>query len=233
MARQFKAPREGNYDKPIPDTVVQVGEAALATEQFHLDYLKSAGAKPLAQSFAVPDPALLTRTDTLFTTIIALETAFISAYTAAMAEFANLKQPDLVKVAFQIGAIEAEHRVLANYAVGTRPANDVAFEAKQFATAGDAAAALKQLGCIRGSGTAASYPGPVDSSQFNNLLTETTPGGPSVSCTPMTMPNTGAGTTASGRGNMYELLALFGVSGGALVALSSRLTRRAGERPEC
>ena len=170
----------GKYDKPIPDSVIAILQAARAEEQYHLDYLLAAGAKPLTSTFTIPDPKLLTDYDTLFGTIVALEGAFIAAYTAAMAEFAQLGQPELVKVAYQVGAVEAEHRVLANYALGTRPANDLAFEANAFATVGDAAAALQQLGFIGGSGTQVSYPGP--GMIVTTGVENTQPGGPSAGC---------------------------------------------------
>jgi hypothetical protein len=45
-------------------------------------------------------------------------------------------RPDLVKISFQLASEEAEHRVLAKSALGTRPANDNAFEPMLFGTAG-------------------------------------------------------------------------------------------------
>ncbi|HET9016037.1 MAG TPA: ferritin-like domain-containing protein [Thermomicrobiaceae bacterium] len=170
----------GKYNRPIPDPVLSILQAARAEEQYHFEYLKAAGAQPLTSTFTIPDPALLTDYNTLFSTIVALEEAFIAAYTAAAAEFAQMNHPELVKVALQIASVEGEHRVLANYALGTRPANDLAFEYNRFATVGDAAAALQKLGFIGGSGQSVSYPGPggIDSSMVQN----TQPGGPSVSC---------------------------------------------------
>jgi hypothetical protein len=108
----------------------------------------------------VLDSKILTDYDTLFTTVVKLEAAFIAAYMAAAREFADMNKPDLVKVAYQIGTVEAEHRVLANYALGARPANNLAFQQAMFATVGDAANALKQFGFIGGSGMQVNYPGP-------------------------------------------------------------------------
>lgn len=173
--------KHGSYNKPIPDAVIAILQAARSEEQYHLSYLQSAGAKPLTETFTVPDTKILTDTTTLFKTIVALETAFIAAYMAAAREFADMKQPSLVKVAYQIGAVEAEHHVLANYALGTRPANDVAFEKAMFATVGDAAKALQQLGFIGGSGPKVTYPGP--GTINNSNVSETTPSGPAVDCT--------------------------------------------------
>ena len=170
----------GMYDEPIPDLVVEILKAARAEEQFHYDYLAAEGAVPLTTTFTVPDPALLTSTSTLFTTLVALETAFVAAYMAAAYRFAELGQVELVKIAVQTAAVEGEHRVLANYVLGTRPADNYAFYPNLFPSVGAAAQALIDLGFIGGSGTEVSYPGPgeIDASMVEN----TEPSGLSVSC---------------------------------------------------
>ncbi|MBX6754632.1 MAG: ferritin-like domain-containing protein [Thermorudis peleae] len=186
--------KKGGYDKPIPDVVVAILDAARAEEEFHLEYLLSAGAQPLTQTFTVPDTSILSSYTKLFSTIVSLETAFIAAYIAAAREFAAMNQPELVKVAFQIAGTEAEHRVLANYALGTRPASDVAFEKALFTTVGQAAQTLQQLGYIGGSGPQVTYPGPGTINKAN--VTVTAPTGPSVSCSPAATPPAMPGITA-------------------------------------
>ncbi|HEU5330712.1 MAG TPA: ferritin-like domain-containing protein [Thermomicrobiales bacterium] len=234
---------KGGYNKAIPDPVVAILKAARAEEQYHLDYLQGAGAKPLTTTFNVPDPKLLSDYNTLFTTLVTAEGLFIAAYASAAREFAEMNHPELVKVAFQIGTVEAEHRVLANYALGTRPANNVAFEKMVVTTVGDAAATLKQLGFIGGSGTAVTYPG---SAVDKSNVTETTPGGPAVSCTVAApaaptptpampgLPNTGGGYgSTNGNGGLQEMLGflgLFGAGAAALGVLSRRLNAHAEER---
>lgn len=228
----IESAKQGNYNQKIPDAVVSILVAARASEQYHLDYLLGAGAKPLTQSFTVPDPKLLSDYDTLFGTIVQLESAFIAAYGAAMRQFTALEQPELVKVAYQVGAVEAEHRVLANYALGTRPANNLSFEKKMFTTVGEAADALTKLGFIGGSGTKVDYPGPgtVD----KGAVTETAPGGPTVNCWAATsMPVTGAGTAAKlpagdlGFAPMAGILGLFGL-GAAVAGVRQRRSEDAG-----
>ncbi len=182
----IESARNGGYDPSIPGPVIDILEAARATEQFHLEYLLSAGAQPLTQTFTVPDTSILSSYDALFSTIVALEGAFIAAYIAAARRFAELKQPELVKVAFQIAGTEAEHRVLANYALGTRPANDVAFEKALFRSVGEAAEMLQHLGYIGGDGPAVTYPGPGRIRTAGVI--ETVPGGPTVDCMPPGMP---------------------------------------------
>lgn len=227
---------QGNYNTPIPDAVIAILEAARAEEQYHLDYLQSAGAKPLTQSFTVPDTAILSNYDALFGLIVQLEGAFIAAYGAAMRQFAILNQPGLVKVAYQVGTVEAEHRVLANYALGVRPANNLAFEANLFDTVGDAATALTNLGFIGGDGAPVDYPGPGDI-QFD-LVSESEPGGPVVDCTPVMtqMPNTGSGTgfrpsgKSTGFDPMASMLGLFGV-GAAALGVHMRRLNKTGNQP--
>ena len=128
---------------------IQTLQAARAAEQVHYEYLVAAGAVPLTLTFTIPDPAIVTDVPTFLTTLIALEEAFIAAYLAAAQEFAILGRADLARVALQIGAIEAEHRVGARfYAVQagiiTGTPNDVAFEKALFSSVGEAAATLQR-----------------------------------------------------------------------------------------
>ncbi len=220
--------KQGHYNQKIPDAVISILVAARSSEQYHLDYLLGAGAKPLTQTFTVPDPKLLSDYDTLFGTIVQLESAFIAAYGAAMRQFTALKQPELVKVAYQVGTVEAEHRVLANYALGTRPANNRSFEQAKFTKVSEAADALTKLGFIGGDGTRVAYPGPGDVDK--SAVTETTPGGPKVDCWAATdMSVTGSGTAAKlpagdlGFAPMAGILGLFGLGA---AAAGARLRRR-------
>lgn len=149
----------------LPEEAVQTLTAARAQEQAHYEYLTDAGAKPLTTTFTVPDPKLLTDVPTFLTTLVSLEEAFIAAYLAAAQEFIVLGEPELAMVSLQIGAVEAEHRagvrffaIQAGVLSGTP--NDVAFEKSLFASVGEAAALLQELGFIGGTGTEVSYPGP-------------------------------------------------------------------------
>lgn len=140
-------------------------QAALAEEQYHADFLEANGAKPLTDTFTVPDPKILTDQKTFFHTIEAAETLFIGAYMAAVREFTDLKQPVLAKYAYQIGGVEAEHRAhvragmaLTGDATGVPP-NNKAFETNVVASVADAAKQLQSLGFIGGAGTQVTYPG--------------------------------------------------------------------------
>lgn len=136
---------------------VTILKAAQSAEQAHYTYLTRIGAKPLTLEFNIPDPKIGTDTTTLFKTIEALETAFVATYVAAAREFAAMNHRDLVAVAVQAGGVEAEHRVLARVALGEMPPDNVAFEKPEFRAVGEAAATLKKLGFIGGTGTLVNY----------------------------------------------------------------------------
>ncbi len=139
--------------------------AARAAEQAHYEVLTAAGARPLTLIFTVPEQRAVSDPTVLFQTAIGLEEAFIAAYCAAAQQLASLGQPDLVKLALQIGAVEAEHRAHLRFfalqrGIITAVPNDLAFEKALFANVGAAAQALIQLGWIGGSGPEIRYPGP-------------------------------------------------------------------------
>lgn len=232
--------------KGLAAPLVSILKAAQSAEQAHYAYLTGAGAKPLTTTFNIPDPKIASDTTTLFKTIEALETAFISAYEAAAMEFAAMMKPDLVKVALQVGAVEAEHRALARLALGDALPHNVAFEAAQFATVGDAANALKQLGFIGGTGTAVSYgdyAGKVD----NSGMTELTPSGPSANAgtapssvatpapstttaqIPSQMPTTGGGGMA---GSGFTLWPVVAAAAGGLILVGTGLRNRRSAREQ-
>jgi hypothetical protein len=144
---------------------IDVLQAARVAEQAHYEYLTAAGAEALTLTFTVPDPKLVTDVPTFLTTLIGLEEAFIAAYMAAAQEFAIMGESDLVQVAMQVAAVEADHRAHARfYAIGAGlidgVPNNVAFESAMFGSVGEAAAALQQLGFIGGDGPEITYPGP-------------------------------------------------------------------------
>ncbi|MDQ3653754.1 MAG: ferritin-like domain-containing protein, partial [Chloroflexota bacterium] len=123
----------GNFDRPWPDDVVAVVTAARAQEQFHLDAFEAAGGVALVDTFTIPEE-YLTSFDAFFGAVVEQETAEIAAQIAALNAFTELERPDLVKLSFQYAAEEAEHRLLANYTLDTRPANDIAFAPALFET---------------------------------------------------------------------------------------------------
>jgi hypothetical protein len=161
------------------DYVASPEDTFIASPPTNLDFLEAAGATPLTREFTVPvrpsgtPSAVLADPATLLSTAAVLKAARAAADLAAARAFAAGGEPGLVKAAFQIGAVEAEHRVLAAHAVGIRPANNLAFAEPMFETVGAAAQALTELGWLGGAGE-------IDPSG----LTATQPEGPAVECAP-------------------------------------------------
>lgn len=145
--------------------VLATVQAALVEEFAHLKVLQSFGLTPITTTFTVPDPAILLSQRSFFSTLEVAENLFIAAYMTATREFAELGQPTLAKLAYQIGGTEAEHRVLVRAALAlagdaTRvPPNNKAFETDLLLYVSDAATILTQLGFIGGAGFKYPYPG--------------------------------------------------------------------------
>jgi hypothetical protein len=225
---------EGNYDKPFPEGVRAIVTAARAQEQFHLDAFESLGGEAITGTFTIPE-ALLTDYNAFFSAVVALEAHEIALQMTSMHTFAEMNRPDIAKVSFQYAAEEAEHRVLANYARGTRPALDMAFEKSFYNQPSDHLTFIKEQGLIGGSGTEFNYPGPgeIDASNVINR----TPDGPMVACAPG-MPETGGGgmarTPGAGGGLSGSLagLGLLGLGAATMGVINRRMAmqRRAAEQ---
>jgi hypothetical protein len=175
----LEANANGEFDAAWSDRLVAIVTAAHAQEQAHKEAFEAAGGTALYETFTVP-PSYLTLFADFFTAIVEQETAETGAAAAAIRQFSDLGRPDLVKVMFQYGAEEAEHRVLANYAAGSRPANDRAFANAPYDTVAEFLDSLRSRGIIEGVGTEVSYPGPLEP-DFTNVI-ETEPGGVAVDC---------------------------------------------------
>lgn len=176
------AAANGSYSPTIPPAVIKALTNVRAQEQFHLDFFLRAGGKPRTETFYLADPMLLRDPHTLFADLVELEDAAIASAMAGMRTLTRERRVDLVKANFQFAAEEAEHRLLANHALGTRPANDIAFAPALFTTMAQFYAVLKKKGIVGGSlgGKKITYPGAgqIDASH----VIYTTPGGPQVSC---------------------------------------------------
>ncbi len=174
--------KNGAYTPAMPENVQKVLTNVRAQEQFHLDFFLKAGGQLRTDTFFLAEPAILSNPLALFKDLVELEDAAIAASMAAMPTFVRETRVDLVKANFQFAAEEAEHRLLANRNLGTRPANDVAFSPALFTTIDQFYALLKKKGIIGGglSGKKIVYPGAgkVDGSH----VIYTTPAGPQVAC---------------------------------------------------
>lgn len=145
--------------------LLRVIQAALAEEQYHVDFLTAQGAKPLLTTFTVPDPRILTNPLVFFSTLEMLETLEIGMDMSATRQFSQMGQIMLAQAHYQIGGVEAEHRVLARAALAMLgqtaavPPNNRAFELDVVYYLREAEAIMRQRGFFGGAGTPAPYPG--------------------------------------------------------------------------
>ncbi|MBV9258060.1 MAG: ferritin-like domain-containing protein [Ktedonobacteraceae bacterium] len=175
---------EHEYDLDLrPGTRLNI-HAALIEEQLHLQFLNKHGARALTQKFSFPHGRRTFEDLGLFLkTQQQLESAFVAAYLAAVKEFAQAGRPDLAQIAGQIGAIEAEHRVIGRVIGAQFPANNEAFAPLLLNAVAEAPAFLKGAG----------YLNPVYGNAFSfrpastrwNAITGLTPGQIMVPTTPM------------------------------------------------
>lgn len=165
------------YDggKGLSPMLVTYAKAIQAEEQDHYKFLTGAGAKALTLTFTIPQNLadITTSSTALMKFVVSAEEIFIGAYTAAGQEFTDLNQPTLVTYALEIASVEAQHRVLANYAAGAMPPNNLGFEKAPYASVGDAATVLKNLGLLGTSNPAATlnyndFVGSIDYSGVSN-----------------------------------------------------------------
>lgn len=129
-------------------------QAAVVEEQLHLNLLLKAGAQPLTNVFSFPHSwDTFTHISLFISTLQQLETAFESAYIAAVKEFGEMGQFDLALLAAQIATIEAEHRAIGRSIINTKEAaNNWAFTPVYVSSVGDAVNVLSQEGYLSPSG---------------------------------------------------------------------------------
>jgi len=122
-------------------------QAALDQERKHAEILSSAGAVSSHTGFYFPATTFAqlgftSHAGTYLAVLDHLETAFISAYIAAVKRFGALGRPDLLTVALRFLGVECQHRALYRVISQDDPADNVTLEVGQFARVADAAAAL-------------------------------------------------------------------------------------------
>ena len=142
-----------------PDTV-RFLRASQCEDEAHYHFLASLGAAETAAAYSIPERGLADG-DGFLETLIALEAISVGAYMAAARRLAELGEARLVEIAYQMGAVDAQHEALARHLLGVRPANDRAFAKRRFVDLAEAADALATIGFVGGGETYA-FPGPVD-----------------------------------------------------------------------
>ena len=141
--------------------VVRFLRAAQCADEAHYHFLASIGAVPEATEFAMPEDALGDR-ESFLRTLSDLEAIGVGAHMAVARRVAELGDPHLVEIAYQMGAVDAQHQALARYLAGAFPANDRAFARWRFAEPAEAGAALRGTGFLDAADELVAFPGPVD-----------------------------------------------------------------------
>jgi hypothetical protein len=179
---------EGTLD--IGEDAVIVLRAAQCQDEQHYHALVAAGGEPVATAFTIPEEMLGDRT-ALFVGYLELKAIGIAGHMALAREWAARGDRDAVEIAYQMGAVEAQHLTLAHALIGVSPANDRAFARWLFAAPGDALAALDKLALRDGPADPVTFPGPLDRVCHGvfGLTPETT--------TMMTRPRPPVGTAAA------------------------------------
>jgi hypothetical protein len=132
--------------------------AAQCEDEAHYHFLLSAGAAA-ATRFAVPSHHLRTR-DRFLTALLETKEVAVGAAMAAARQFAALGELRLVEIAYQIGAVEAQHLALTRLTLGEQVAADRAFAKWRFASAAEAVAVLDDASFLDDDGDYA-FPGPL------------------------------------------------------------------------
>jgi Ferritin-like domain len=172
-------------------------KAALIEEQIHLNFFKTAGGVPAAQTFSFPKgPATFMDLSTFISTQQQLEGVFDSAFIAASYEFVQLGHPELARTAVQIAMIESEHRALGRDIASDRnitldasmagtaspnPADNWAFAPQTLPSVGAAPALVQAAGYLSPNGVntftfqdqTANFSGSVLGSVFASVLFQT------------------------------------------------------------
>jgi hypothetical protein len=133
-----------NASKTGVTKFVPILKAVNESEYEHYTALKSLGAKPITSKFWVPDVAF--KKGKVFPLIEQLETLFVNAYLIGTTAFAKASMTSPTRYTQEILGVEAQHRVLARFAQGKMPPNNVGFEGYQIKQIGDIVGAIEKLG---------------------------------------------------------------------------------------
>ena len=135
--------------------------AAQCQDEQHYHALLAAGGLPLTDTFTIPEEMVSDRT-LLLVGFLEMKAIGIAGHMALAREWAARGDLEQVEIAYQMGAVDAQHMALAHALVGVSPANDRAFARWLFAEPAEAIDALGPLGLLDGEGEPVSFPGPLD-----------------------------------------------------------------------
>jgi hypothetical protein len=157
------AARQGDQDGVLDlgEDALVVLRAAQCQDEQHYHSLLATGGVPVADTFTLPEQMVTDRT-LLLVGILELKAIGIAGYMALARAWAARGDVSQVEIAYQMGAVEAQHLSLTHALVGVSPANDRAFARWLFADPAEAIDALTALDLLEGTGESVPFPGPLD-----------------------------------------------------------------------
>jgi hypothetical protein len=156
VARQLGA--DGLLDLG-PETV-RFLRASQCQDEAHYHFFQQVGAQAFVTAFAMPAGSLADRAAFL-RTLIDLEEIAIGASMAMARRFAEYADFNLVEIAYQMGAVDAQHQALARHLLGEVPANERAFAEWRYFDLLEVEAALFDSGFLDEGDDLIAFPGPV------------------------------------------------------------------------
>ncbi|MGH2603245.1 MAG: hypothetical protein ACRDJ9_28160 [Dehalococcoidia bacterium] len=156
VARQLGA--DGVLDLG-PETV-RFLRAAQCQDEAHYHFYQRLGARAFVTEFAMPAGSLADR-DAFLQTLIELEGIAVGAGMALARRFAEYADFNLVEIAYQMGAVDAQHLALARHLLGAVPANERAFAEWRYFDLLEVEDALYDSGFVDEGDDLIAFPGPV------------------------------------------------------------------------
>jgi len=148
-------------DLPLAAEDIAFLRAAQCQDEAHYHLLETLGARPVAVAYSLP-PAAEEERDGFLAALIELEGIAVGAAMALARRLGDLGEGRLLEVAYQLGAVDAQHEAIARFLRGARPANDRAFARWRFADAAEALPALEAAGFLDPAAETWVFPGPVE-----------------------------------------------------------------------
>lgn len=169
------AARERAERLRFTDNQARLLRAAQCEDEAHYHNLIAAGSEATTTRFTLSGSHYRDR-EAFFRSFESVKQIAVGAYMAAARELAAAGDLRLVEIAYQIGAVEAQHLALGRYLDGNRLPADRAFARWQFRSTAEVVATLTEAGFIGGRGGKFDFPGPVSRScrGIFGLVAETT-----------------------------------------------------------
>jgi hypothetical protein len=134
----------------VPSSVSVIFDGVYAAELDHWNFIHNVF-RPTTNRFWIPDGFFGGPDDALDLTAVgqgvaAGEHLFVNTYLLGVTISAAAGQSTFARYAAELGAVEAEHRVLGQYLAGASPPNNLGFEVSEFSTVSAIEAALMSAG---------------------------------------------------------------------------------------